>query len=461
MLNKIKQFLNNNILIAGFWSLGSHGLNSLIRLASNLIMTRLLVPEMFGIMVIANLLMVGLALFTDLGTELNIIRSKRGYEPVFQNTVWVIQILRGFIIWFIGLIIAGSLYIANANGYLEGNTVYNEPILPFVIAAISFTAVVSGFQSTRMAITRRELKLKPIFYIELYSQLITVATMVIWAMIDRSIWALVSGVIVGRLATVAFSYILIDGIPNRWQWDKSAFSEVFHFGKWVFVSSIIGFLFVNGDRLILGGMLSAEMLGIYSIAYIMVTIVLEIYHKMRSAVLFPAFSNVFRDNPSQLKDQYYKFRIWFDASALFIVGFLYMVSELIITVLYDSRYSEAGAILQILSFIVIAQRYDVTDQVYLAIGKPKLHSSQVAIRVIALYVSVPLGFHFYGLNGALWAIVFSYISSVPYSIYLKSKNDLLDFKKELITIPFFPIGIIAGKLLLLLITAFVDIEAFK
>ena len=102
---------------AGAWVMGGHVSSQLLRLASNLIMTRLLVPEMFGIMAVANILILGLALLSDLGLKQNIIQSKRGEDPVFINTAWTVQILRGVMITVIALAVAIAIYAINQLGW--------------------------------------------------------------------------------------------------------------------------------------------------------------------------------------------------------------------------------------------------------------------------------------------------------------------------------------------------------
>jgi len=437
--------------MAGVWSIGGHGLSHVIRLGSNLIMTRLLVPEMFGIMAIAHIVMVGLALFTDTGAQLSIIRSKRGEEAIFQNTVWCIQIIRGVIIWFMALLLAYCLFLLNEISWFRDNTVYSNPSLPFVISAVSFTAVITGFQSTRQVVAARNFDQKYIVFVELASLLVTIICMIIWAFVDRSIWALVAGALIGSVSKVIFSYTLVPGINNRWEWDKKVLSEVYHFGKWIFLSSILGFLFVNGDRLLLGGLISSDMLGIYSIAFMILSTLQGIASRITDAVIFPVFSVAIRDEDDQAKEIYYKYRVWLDSIFLFIVGFLTIAGGLIIELLYDERYQEAGDLLPILSLIIIAQRYNIADQYYLAIGKPKLPLILATIRIIVLYSSVPLSFQLFGFIGVVWAIVLSYFASVPYAIYLTSKYIFLDFKRELITIPLFIIGVFSGKLVLLLV----------
>ncbi|MFK9255777.1 oligosaccharide flippase family protein, partial [Escherichia coli] len=64
------------------------------------------------------------------------------------------------------------------------------------------------------------------------------------------------------------SHVWLPGTANRWCWDKSALGEIIHVGRWIVASSIMSFLVANGDRLLLGGILDAHLLGVYAIAYL-------------------------------------------------------------------------------------------------------------------------------------------------------------------------------------------------
>ena len=438
----MNKLLNLRIVNAGVWSMGSHGVSQVLRLASNLIMTRLLVPEMFGVMVIANMIIVGLSLFSDIGLGQNIIRSKRGSDPSFLNTVWAIQIIRGIMIWLLAVIIGVSLYFLNTLGITNGTSVYNEPILPMVIIAISFSAVISGFESTKLPLATRDYDQKNIAFMVVLSQLSSIVIMIAWVFfIDRSIWALVAGNLVGNAVKVVFTHTLLSGPSNHWEWDNDARKEVFHFGKWVFLSSLITFFFNNGDKLLLGGMISPELLGIYSIALIMINVFQTAISKLINATVFPALSKAYHDRKGSLKGIYYKFRIGMDSFIFSLVGVLLVPGSLIIDALYDSRYSEAGAMLQILSLILLSDRYMITERYLLAIGKPKDLTSLNIIRAVSLYIFVPIGFYLYGFDGALWMIVLSYFTGLPFMIYLKIKYNIFDLKKELITSPLFFLSI--------------------
>jgi hypothetical protein len=60
-------------------------------------------------------------------------------------------------------------------------------------------------------------------------------------------------------------------------------------------------------------------------------------------------------------------------------------------------------------------------------------------------VLIPLGFHFFGLPGALWGVVASQLSNVPAIIYFQIKYELFDLSKELILLPVFFAGIVLAK----------------
>jgi len=78
--------LKQRTVRSGSWVVIGHLFSQGLRLGSNLILTRLLVPEMFGVMAIVTVIMAGLAMFSDVGLLQNIVQSKRGEEIDYLNT---------------------------------------------------------------------------------------------------------------------------------------------------------------------------------------------------------------------------------------------------------------------------------------------------------------------------------------------------------------------------------------
>ncbi|MEO7622109.1 MAG: oligosaccharide flippase family protein [Gallionella sp.] len=438
--------LKQRAIKASIWTIGSHVASQGIRLATNLIMTRLLVPEMFGVMAIVTVVIVGLALFTDLGLSQSIIQNKRGDDPVFLNTVWSVQIIRGIIIWIVSILISIALYEAGELGFLVSNTVYADPLLPWIIPVVSLSVLFAAFEPTWTSTASRRLEQAKITMIELSSQIVSILVMLVWVSLDKSIWALVAGSLSVSIVRNFIVYYVVPGESNKWELEREAVKEILHFGKWIFASSIVGFLFMNGDRLLLGGLITAPELGVYTIAFFIVSSISQITGRLFGNVAFPVLSEADRSRPGQLINVYYRFRFLFDIGLLFFAGFFFETGSLIIRILYDSRYVNAGHMLEILSLTLIAVRYNLTDQCFIAIGKPKLMTFLIVTRAISLFVFLPIAFNKYQMTGALWAIVASNFMSIPLTLYFKYKLKLLSFNKEIYTAPALILGGVVGML---------------
>ena len=147
--------LKQRVLRAGGWTLAGYGVTLAIRLGSTLIMTRLLAPEMFGVMAIASMVLTILSMMSDLGLQSNIVQSPRGEDPVFLDTAWVVQIVRGVILWVVASLVGLGLCLGQLGGAFPQSSVDASPVLPLVIVAGTFSAVTSGLAPTGIALAQR------------------------------------------------------------------------------------------------------------------------------------------------------------------------------------------------------------------------------------------------------------------------------------------------------------------
>jgi O-antigen/teichoic acid export membrane protein len=219
--------------------------------------------------------------------------------------------------------------------------------------------------------------------------------------VDRSIWALVAGNICGALIMALISHAWLQGISNRWQWDGAAFRAIIHFGKWIFMSSIPGFLVANGDRFLLGGLVNTTTLGVYVIAVLIVNSVFQVQSRIISDLSFPALSEVVRERPTGLKASYYRFHVILASFVYFCSGVLMISGQTLIALLYDSRYWQAGWMLEVLALALLTSPFRLVAQCFLALGVPRILSYISATQLITLFVALPIGFHYFGIPGAL------------------------------------------------------------
>ena len=106
-MSPVSRSLKQRILSASAWTMTGYGTSLVLRLLGNLIVARLLSPEVFGIMAVATSIQLVIALTGDIGLRQAVIRSPNIRDPRFLNTAWTVQILRGLSIWISCVIAAG------------------------------------------------------------------------------------------------------------------------------------------------------------------------------------------------------------------------------------------------------------------------------------------------------------------------------------------------------------------
>ncbi|PTT99930.1 polysaccharide biosynthesis protein, partial [Pseudomonas sp. HMWF031] len=199
--------LRKKAISAGVWNIGALVTSQAFRLGGNLIMARLLMPEMFGVMMIATTVSVVLHLLSDVGLRQNIIQSPRGDDPVFLNTVWTVQIVRGLILFASTLLIAGVAWFAQALNLWANNSTYAAPELPLVLAVTGLLAIIFGLQSTKVDLAVRAFQQKKVVIAEFVSQFAGLLAMLAVGYFTRSIWSLVVAGLVSAIVSTAMGHL--------------------------------------------------------------------------------------------------------------------------------------------------------------------------------------------------------------------------------------------------------------
>ena len=436
--------LRTRMIGATQWVVLTSGLGHVLRLGSNLILTRLLAPEMFGLMSIAATVATILAMLSDIGLRQAVVRSTRGDEKAFLDTAWTIQVTQGLALWAGSLVAALGLFAATHWGLVSPHSAYGAPILPWLIAATGFWSVVSGFSSTLALTSVRNFQLRPVFLLEFTGQIFGLIVMILFAWLTRSIWALF-GAMAGSALSAVLSHLWMRGRRNRFRWDKSSAHEVFAYGKWLAVSSTVTVFATNGDRLMLAAYASATLLGLYSIALSLVGALDTILGQFFDRVMLPAFSEVARNNPNGVPSAYFRLRWRIDPIILVTSGLLFGGAHTLIAHLYDARYAEAGQMLQILSLGMIVSRYTLVQQVYLAIGQTRYFVPLNLVRLVATYTLIPLGYYVGGFTGALIAISFRNVPMVMLTFHFNARHRLNNARLEFGTLVFWVAGFAIAK----------------
>lgn len=435
------------VLTAASWSMMGYIAGQILRIAGNLVLTRILAPDLFGIAAVATMTSVFVALLSDIGLHPAVIQNPRGEDQRFLDTAWVIQIVRGWVGWFASILIALGIGSLATHGWVPAQSVYATPDLPYIIIGASFAFVIGGFQSTKYISSYRSLGLSMIAKIDLTSQALGLVVAIILSWLTQSVWALVISNLISSLISVILSHRWIAGTQNRFRINKKDAFEILTFGRWIMVSSFFTIFSANGDRILLGNWASSTTFGLYGLALNLVSMIDGVGARLYGSVGTPLLSKLARENPAGLRRSYFKLRLPFDLFLIGSAGFLLACGQTIIDLLYDHRYASAGPMLQTLSFALFMARFNIMTPVYIAIGQPRYFGILNIARAVLLFTLVPLAYLIFGFNGALWAIALHALPTVPLIYYFNSRHNLNSWIFEIFVLVAWPLGFKLGSMI--------------
>ncbi len=396
---------NKSIVKATIFVTISYGLSLIFRFANNLILTRLLVPEYFGLMTLANIFLQGLVLFSDIGLAPAIIRSSKSHDELYLNTAWTIQIFRGVILGLLATIIA-----------IPASLFYEESILGKILPVLGSIFIFNGFNSIQLILCDRDFKQGLLSLVNLISQIISMAVMILLAYLTKSIWSLVIGNIVAAVCTLISSFLIPTSHKLRIKFDKSSAKEIVSFGKWVFISTASMFMASQFDKFFIGKKFPMAILGVYGIASMFADLPKQFFTVLKSKILFPV-TNTFRDKSNiEIRNLLRKPRSQILIILATMVAVIAGFGDFIIIKLYDFRYHEAAWMLPLL--VVGTWPYIVhstnSSSLYV-IGKPQFAAYGNIAKLAYMILIIPIVFRMFGIFGTVVAVA---LNDIPFYIII-------------------------------------------
>lgn len=401
---------------------GAYAMTQVMRLASNLILARLLAPEAFGVMALVSVVLVGMVMFSDVGVSASISQSKRGDDPAFLDTAFTIHAFRGLMLWLVVCALAWPLA-----------AFYDAPELRYLLPVAGITLLIAGFNPTRIDTATRHLLLGRVTALDLAAQAIGIVAMVALALVFQSVWALVIGANIGSLAKLALMWLWLPGQPNRFRWDRSAGAELIHFGKWIFLSTACGFLLAQGDKAIFGHYLSKDALGIYNIGFFLASFPLLLARSVNSRIMIPLYRDHHPAETAANFARMRRLRFGLSGGTLALLGLLAVVGVPLVGLLYDARYAAAGAIVVVVACVQMAEVVGMTyDQSALAAGDTRTYFGLQALKALVQTGALLAGVHWGGLIGALLAQGLALLALHPAVVLLARKHRAWDPLNDLV-----------------------------
>jgi O-antigen/teichoic acid export membrane protein len=405
LLARLKALLTGDSLRGRALSSGGMTLLSIaaglpLRLASNLILTRLLMPEAFGLMALVNVIHGALEMASDVGLGKSVIRNDRGGETQYLRVVWTVKILRNFGIVAAILALALGLYLFGP--LMAGSqSVYADPLLPPVLAASAMLSMLGGLTAPSVLLAKRELRLARVTLYQILSQVIGLAVTVAACLVFRNVWGLVAGGLVQALVWLVMTHTVIPGPRMRLAWDREQTREMWAFGRWIIPASVGEFLAANGDRLAFAALLPPAQFGLYAVAYVWVQTGMLALSQIGGTVFLPVLSEIRRRNAARLAGVLWRGLALYVAMAAAVFAGCWLLGAYGIAVLYTGAYATVGPLVIALAFKVLFLSLRALGQMVLAEGDSRHIGITQMVRGLSVVLSILAGFAVFGIGGAM------------------------------------------------------------
>lgn len=376
------------------WIATTYSAQQILRLVSNIILAWLLAPALLGTMLLINALRTGGELLTDVGVGQSIVSNRRGEDPDFFNTAWTIQIVRGIALFVIAL----SLTIPIARAY-------ERPELEILLLAAAPIFILTGLTSPARFLLQKRMEVRKLAIFDLKWAVFGTCVQLSLAYIMPTIWSLILALLISTAAPAVASFFLIDRRIHRIRFEKDAVRAIIHFGKWIFVSTLVYYLATNFDRLYLADTVPLALLGVYGIARTFADAVNELFQRMGSLLIFPKVSATeLRGRELGIALGPMRFALLGIVAIALALGV--SLADQFIYLVYDDRYHNAGFFLTVLLmgtwFTILAS---MAEAIMMGVGRPSGVAFGNGVKFAAIAVLLPLLLPRFGLNAAMGAFV--------------------------------------------------------
>lgn len=438
-----RKALNAKARAGTTWIVLAFGSGQVIRLGSNIILAGVLFEEAFALMALVNAVMMGLAMFSDIGLQQNVIQSPRGDEPDFLNTAWTMQVIRGVVLTVLAALLAwpmAAFYGANDPAALE---------LRWLIPLIAMTALIDGLRSPRVLSAARHMRVAQVTRIEIAVTIVNTTVLLGFAWHLRSVYAFAIAAVVSAVLHATLTYWYLPGSRARFMLEAAAVRSIFSFGKWIFVSTLLSFLALQVDRLAFAAMYPLVEVGVYSISASLALMIPSLVGSLQSAVVFPWYARMLEDGMA-LTEAFDKAKTPVLVMSTYVVVLLIIGSQSFFALAYDARYSQAAVFLPVLAvsawLSIVGGLY---GSAFLVKGLSKWLAFATAVKVLTFLLLLSVLSRFEStLLMATTVVLMSELFSVVVSCYLGWQLGLknLRFEAAMLTLMVFSSGL--GILLL-------------
>ena len=405
----------------------SFGLQALIRLVSSLVLTRVLLPEAYGTITILVSILYVIGNILDTNVTLFMVRDKKAEEPRYLNTAWTMRLSRS-------VLSSAVLFVCAP---LIATKIYDLPALILPLRVFSLWFLIDGFESMSFALAIRRKQARIQMYAELAASALSTSFSIFYCYRYHTFWGIAFSMLLNRLIMTVLSHSFYREFRPRLYIDLAAAREILVFSKFTVPSSLLSLSLNQFDKVVFLRLFDLRLLGLYGLAGNIAGSIEGLISKISQAVLYPRCAHNFRENPDTATQRYYTENTKLFAGILVIPAAICGAAHLIIAVLYDSRYSEAGSVLQALAIrAVLLSLASPAEDLLISAGQFHVILVGNVLRTAWIILGSLIGYHFLGFLGFVYGLSLSGLPPLVYYLWLQNSKGMLIVKYELYKVAF-------------------------
>lgn len=381
-------FLTGNGVLARLaagsgWMFGGFAVEQGLRFLRNMVLTRILAPEVFGIMAILQAVQMLLQAVTEAGLRQAVAQHPEGDSRTYLNAVWWLSVGRGLLMALVAWMAAP--FIA---------AYYAQPELLWYLRVLFLGVVLDGAGSPAVfaAVKRLEFR-KWVMSITaggILGVLFTVALAQVWPVV----WALIVGSLLEAFCRTLLSYLVCPFLPSLCLRRRQV-ADLLRYCRGVAGLSFLHFVFMRIDVFVIGKLCSLPLLGIYNISLSLAQLPFMLIESTLQQTVMPVFAKVQAD-VARLRQMAVFLALAVLGLCLPILVFTGFAGGWMLALAFGEAYRPAAWPLTLaMAAAIVRVTVSPLMIVYFSIGRPHLHRAYEMVRVVCmLAVIIPAVAHF-------------------------------------------------------------------
>ncbi len=260
-------------------------LRALTQFTGLVVLSRLLVPEDFGAMVVAAVV-VGIGdVLRDLGLSVAAVRQP-SIRPAERSALFVVNALLGLLL--AGVVFALAPVIAR---------IVDAAVAEGLLKVVAITFVLNGLSAQFRADLNRTMRYRILAVVDAVSFALATVLAIVLAAHGAGVWALAAQVVASSALTAALFTVLGRWAPARPTFDAQTQASI-RFGANVAASQAMSYVGNNIDSVVLAVTAPSVAVGLYNRAFQCVMAPLALLRAPLTTVAVPSLSRLLSDQPA-------------------------------------------------------------------------------------------------------------------------------------------------------------------